>query len=142
MGRRHAEPVEVRRRDGVPEQFLWRSRLYVVRDVLEHWFESGRWWASGRAMALASGSDLARDSTLPADELTLAPIPASPKWAQRAWGEPAPDVGAPVVPASLDDAEQEFWRVEARAGSSSSSGVYDLSFDWSSGSWLLVEVHD
>ncbi len=138
MGRRHAEPVEVRRRDGVPEQFLWRSRLYVVRDVLEHWFESSRWWASERAMVLASGSDTGEA----VGGLTLTPMPASPRWAQRAWGEPAPDVGVSAVPVPLDDAEQEFWRVEARAGSGASPGVYDLSFDWSSGCWLLVEVHD
>lgn len=138
VGRRHAEPIEVRRRDDVPEQFLWRSRLYVVRDVLEHWFESGQWWASSAAMALAAGGEVARSEA----DLVLDPIPASPKWAQRAWGEPAPDVGASIGPASIDDGEQEFWRVEAGSGRSSSLGVYDLCFDWSRGSWKLVEVHD
>jgi hypothetical protein len=138
MGRRCAEPIEVRRRDDVPEQFLWRSRLYVIQDVLEHWLESGQWWSSTPAMALAAGSDAPSAST----ELTLAPIPASPKWAQRAWGEPAPDVGASVGPAATDDAEREFWRVEAGAGRSASRGVYDLCFDWSHGSWQLMEVHD
>ena len=153
MGRRHAEPIDVRRRDDVPAQFVWRSRLYVVADVLEHWFESGRWWASAPAMALGTGSDVAA-SGAPAAELVLAPIPASPKWAQRAWGEPAPDVGASMGPASVDDGEQEFWRVEAASGraaspvspvssvSAGSSGIYDLCFLWSQGSWQLVEVHD
>lgn len=138
MGRRHCEPIEVRRRDDAPEQFLWRSRLYVVRDVLEHWYEAGQWWASAPAMALAAGSDAQRSS----DELELTPIPASPKWAQRAWGEPAPDVGAAAGPASIDDGEREFWRVEAGAGRSASPGIYDLCFDWSRGSWQLMEVHD
>jgi Domain of unknown function (DUF6504) len=149
MGRRHAEPIDVRRRDDVPAQFVWRSRLYVVKEVLEHWFESGPWWAS--ALALSTGSD---EQASPADDLMLAPIPASPKWAQRAWGEPAPDVGASMGPASIDDGEQEFWRVEAAAGraassvssvssvSLGSSGIYDLCFLWSQGSWQLVEVHD
>jgi hypothetical protein len=113
MGRRLVESVEVRRRDGVPDQFLWRSRLYAVRDVLEHWFESGRWWSSERAKALASGSD----STGASDSPGFAPV-------------------------SLDDGEQEFWRVEAGPGRSASSGVYDLCFDWSKGSWQLMEVHD
>jgi hypothetical protein len=28
-----------------PTQFLWRGRLYLVRDVLAHWVELGAWWA-------------------------------------------------------------------------------------------------
>ncbi len=142
MGRRHAELIDVRRRDDVPAQFVWRSRLYVVKAVLEHWFESGHWWASAKALALGAGSDVAEGLRASADDLVLAPIPASPKWAQRAWGEPAPDVGASVGPSSIDDGEQEFWRVEAAAGRSASPGVYDLCFLWSIGSWQLVEVHD
>ena len=148
MGRRHAEPIDVRRRDDAPAQFVWRSRRYVVREVLEHWFESGQWWASAKALALGTGSDVADELRASADDLVLAPIPASPKWAQRAWGEPAPDVGAAIGPASIDDGEQEYWRVEAvvsgagRAGSPASPGIYDLCFLWSLGSWQLVEVHD
>lgn len=42
--RRYAEPVDVRRHDAVPQQFVWRGRLYLVRDVLAHWVEAGRWW--------------------------------------------------------------------------------------------------
>jgi hypothetical protein len=48
MTRLHADPVEVRTAaasDGpVPEQFLWRGRLYLVRDVLARWTASGPWW--------------------------------------------------------------------------------------------------
>jgi hypothetical protein len=115
MGRRHAEVIEVRHRDQVPEQFLWRSRLYVVREVLEHWSEAGRWWTSLPAMALAGGD--------------------APAAAIRAQA-------APAGPSSLDDGEREFWRVEAGAGRSAALGVYDLCFDWSNGTWQLVEVHD
>lgn len=32
---RYDEPVEVRRRDDAPEQFLWRGRLWQVRAVLD-----------------------------------------------------------------------------------------------------------
>src|SRR5690242_1596681 len=97
MSRRHADPIEVRSRDGVPEQFLWRSRLHVIRAVLEHWFESGQWWESARAMALTAGTDVPSQAPQrESGELLTAPIPASPKWAQHAWGEPAPDVGAAV----------------------------------------------
>jgi hypothetical protein len=123
MGRRLVESVEVRRRDGVPEQFLWRSRLYAVRDVLEHWFESGRWWSSERAMALAAGGD---SSGVPGTAGVSGLAGAS----------------GPPCPAFLDDREQEFWRVEAGPGRSASLGVYDLCFDWSKGSWQLMEVHD
>jgi Family of unknown function (DUF6504) len=118
MGRRHAELIDVRRRDDVPAQFVWRSRLYVVKDVLEHWFESGQWWASASAMALGTGSDA------------------------KPGGVRAGNVGTSMGPASIDDGEQEFWRVEAAAGQSASPGIYDLCFLWSFGSWQLVEVHD
>jgi hypothetical protein len=48
MSRRHADPVQVTHAstpDGPqPSQFLWRDRLYVVREVLGRWVESGGWW--------------------------------------------------------------------------------------------------
>ncbi len=143
MSRRHADVVEVRRRDDVPEQFLWRNRLYQVREVLGHWVEAGAWWRSAPSSAMIDGSDPQAGVTLPSsDDLALAPIPASPKWAQRAWGEPAPDVGASVGPMTVDDGEREFWRVEAGAGRVAQPGVYDLCFDWSANRWQLVQVMD
>jgi hypothetical protein len=27
-----------------PEQFLWRGRLWQVREVISHWMETGAWW--------------------------------------------------------------------------------------------------
>lgn len=27
-----------------PQQFLWRGRLWQVREVLAHWIETGAWW--------------------------------------------------------------------------------------------------
>jgi hypothetical protein len=150
MSRRHADAVEVRRRDEVPEQFLWRNRLYQVREVLGHWVESGAWWRSAPSSALIEGTDARAIGTAAAGDLALAPIPASPlvpisappRGAQRAWGEPAPDVGAAVGSMTLDDGEREFWRVEAGAGRSANSGVYDLCFDWSANRWQLVQVMD
>jgi hypothetical protein len=51
MTRLHADPVEVRTRPeasgSVPEQFLWRGRLYVVREVLARWTAAGSWWQQG-----------------------------------------------------------------------------------------------
>ena len=58
MVRRYQEPIEVRAGgadidpvdgiDSVPDRsptaFLWRGRLYVVRDVIGHWRERRAWW--------------------------------------------------------------------------------------------------
>jgi hypothetical protein len=139
MTRLYADPVEVSRRDDAPELFLWRGRLYQVRDVLAHWVEAGQWWRSTAATALTAGDQM---PSAQADDLVLAPIPSSPKWAQRAWGEPAPDVGASVGPAGVDDREREYWRVEASAGRTAGGGVYDLCLDWSRGGWTVARVLD
>jgi hypothetical protein len=32
------------REDDCPEQFLWRGRLWQVREVIAHWVETGAWW--------------------------------------------------------------------------------------------------
>ena len=95
-----AELVEVRRRDDVPEQFLWRGRLYLVRAVLAHWTQSGGWWRAD---------------------------PAGPG-------------------GSLEEGEQEWWRVEAGSGRlavlTAGTGVYDLCFTWSTGAWSLLRIQD
>jgi Family of unknown function (DUF6504) len=57
MTRLHADPVEVRRRDDAPEQFLWRGRLYLVRAVLARWTESGGWWRSDVTPVLGGSVD-------------------------------------------------------------------------------------
>ena len=64
MTRRYHEAVEVQSRRGgavgrdtthgdvgavcggapAPTAFLWRGRLYVVREVLDHWHERAAWW--------------------------------------------------------------------------------------------------
>jgi Family of unknown function (DUF6504) len=58
MVRRYEEPIEVRAGvgdidpggginsvpDRSPTAFLWRGRLYVVRDVIGHWRERRAWW--------------------------------------------------------------------------------------------------
>lgn len=38
-----AELSESLPQDG-PQQFLWRGRLWQVREILAHWAESGAWW--------------------------------------------------------------------------------------------------
>ncbi len=45
MNRVYGEPVEVQaRKDGRPIRFVWRSRLYTVAVILEHWVINREWW--------------------------------------------------------------------------------------------------
>lgn len=48
MVRRYEESIEVRAgvdvQDQSPSAFLWRGRLYIVRDVIAHWRERRPWW--------------------------------------------------------------------------------------------------
>jgi hypothetical protein len=146
MVRRYADTVEVRpaagaaAEDGTPSTFLWRGRLYVVREVLGHWRERRAWWTGAAARAVHGEGG----------EQQVA------AWAGgRAAG--APDLSGPNLPApglpALDrrdvalGLEREVWRVEASPGRSFGSGVYDLCRDLSStgahdGAWRLLRVAD
>ena len=53
MSRRYDDPVEVRRRDDDPAEFLWRGRFYAVREVLARWVETGAWWTRADSLPLA-----------------------------------------------------------------------------------------
>ena len=45
MSNVYGDPAEVRARDdGRPLRFVWRSRLYAVRAILEHWVIDRAWW--------------------------------------------------------------------------------------------------
>ena len=125
------DPVEVSLRPApagpVPEQFLWRGRLYVVLDVLARWTQSGGWWRGAAMTALTTGCE------------------APPVRRSVAGGQPAPAPGPPGS-AGIDDDEQQWWRVEAASGrasaSSAGAGVYDLCFSESAGRWSLARVLD
>ncbi len=59
--RRYDDPVEVRKgADEDPDQFLWRGRLWQVREVVAHWVETGAWWARSSG-AVAVDGDLLRE---------------------------------------------------------------------------------
>lgn len=96
-------------------QFIWRDRLYVVREVLAYWSESTQWWmpisaevrgavaASGGAGSMAKGSGSA----------------------------------GPSIPAV------QVWRVVAGIGRRHPSGaVVDLIRDPESGRWRLARTID
>ncbi len=46
MVRRYDEPIEVKAA-ATPQAFLWRGRLFVVREVLGRWQERRQWWRAG-----------------------------------------------------------------------------------------------
>lgn len=94
------EHVEVARRDGAPEQFLLRDRLYLVRTVLARWTEPGGWRWSGPGA------------------FTAAPGPAG-----AAHGV------AVINSIPVDLADRDLWRVEAAAGMSARLQVFDLCRD-------------
>jgi hypothetical protein len=112
-----SDPVEVHRRDDDPDQFLWRGRLYLVREVLDRWTHTGQWWRTAAVAALGSG------------EASLGPAPSES-----------------AAPVSWEDGEQLWWRVEADSGRqaalSAGRGVYDLCCDSGTGGWTLGRVLD
>jgi len=115
--RRYDDPVEVRRRDEDPAEFLWRGRFYAVREVLAHWVETGAWWQSPVA---ATAGSAALDSPAP---------------------EP-PALDPPALDPPALAAEREVWRVVATAGRARGAGVFELGFDWAAGSWVLLRALD
>ena len=71
MTRRYDDPVDVRRRDEDPAEFLWRGRHYAVREVLAHWVETGAWWRSP-AVTGAGSAAVSIDSLGSLDSSVLA----------------------------------------------------------------------
>ncbi|MBA3232456.1 MAG: hypothetical protein H0T17_00680 [Propionibacteriales bacterium] len=128
-----------------PEQFLWRGRLWVVRDVLAHWVETGAWWEQAGVAALlgirsGSGASSNPDSS---------EVSAAASVATNSGG------GSGAAVDGLQDArlgadllgERDVWRVEAgrgrlAPGSSLGAGVFDLAFDWVDARWRLVGCMD
>ncbi len=109
--RRYAESVEVRSASpegaGAPSAFLWRGRLYVVRDVLDHWRERRSWWSSPAALRVHGEGAPGVDGALALD--------AAPPVAAGARGQVA-DLAQ----------EREVWRVSASPGRIHPGGIYDL----------------
>jgi Domain of unknown function (DUF6504) len=70
--RRYDDPVEVRKglvgAVEAPEQFLWRGRLWKVRDVIAHWVETGPWWQSSGARAVVGTDEVFEAADGPVEE--------------------------------------------------------------------------
>jgi len=130
--RRYDDPVEVRKgADEDPDQFLWRGRLWQVREVVAHWVETGAWWArpQGATSGTAGGAGGAVGGPI---------------------GGAVRDAGGVAVDTDLLR-EREVWRVAAARGRVAAThspehdpgfGVFDLVFSWSEGSWQLVRAMD
>jgi hypothetical protein len=116
--RRYDDPVEVRKgADEDPDQFLWRGRLWQVREVVAHWVETGAWWA--RRPAERGATQGADDSGGGVDTDLLRE--------REVWRVTA----ARGRVAALQSPEHD-----------PGYGVFDLVFSWSEGSWQLVRALD
>jgi Family of unknown function (DUF6504) len=116
--RRFSDEVHVRsgavgEASDVPVQFVWRGRLYVVREVLSRWRERSAWWEHA-AVAAVHGEDAA-----------------------GAAGGTATAV-RPVL--EIGDLEREVFRVEAAVGRAGAVGVYDLARPAVPGTAAVSEV--
>ena len=103
MARRYGEPIDVRSDSarGAPRAFLWRGRVYLVREVLDHWWERQAWWTMPAASAVHGDQRSPRDAEA-AREATRSAL----------------------------NSEREIWRVEAARGRDAALGVFDLCHDY------------
>lgn len=139
MVRRYDDPVEVRPAGAdssggsEPASFLWRGRLYVVREVLGHWREHRAWWMAPAARAVHGEVE-----RVPEHSVGVGPVHRSSPGA----------LGGQTRSALAFGEEHEVWRVEASRGRAFGCGVYDLCRDLSAtapgavGGWRLLRVAD
>jgi hypothetical protein len=108
--------------DDAPVQFVWRGRLYLVREVLSRWRERSAWWEQS-AVAAVHGDDHLQELGGPGG-----------------GGGGAGTVTAVRRVLELGDLEREVWRVEAGIGRGRVLGVYDLARRVSPGTAAVSEV--
>jgi hypothetical protein len=123
-----------------PHQIVWRDRLYVVRDVLGHWVETGPWWRSVAALRV-HGTDPpvgspARTGPGPEAPAGLRDIPLHDP------PQDPPHDGDRAATVLDEGGDREVWRVEVAAGRQGSTAVLDVALDAADGRWRLVHAHD
>lgn len=129
--------------EGTPTSFLWRGRLYVVREVLAHWRERQAWWTAAAARAVhGEGDDGGLDEPGGFGDVGNERAQQG-EGARRQVALAQVRLLAPGTRVVLDQ-EHEVWRVEASAGRSFGTGVYDLSREGSESrsTWQLLRVTD
>lgn len=158
--RRYSEPIEVRaeRRvvvgpDGLadsfggadlrPQAFIWRARLYVVRQVLAHWSTRRAWWRDALDPAPGQPTGIAGASS----EQHVWRVEASPGQAFAVGvfdlehdPGPGPDLG--VSPGPDDGPEHGPEPSRDSAGAASGLGPVSASASASVSRWRLVRVAD
>ena len=127
MTRGYDDTVQVRTTQAdEPAQFLWRGRLYVVREVLGRWRERQAWWSRPRALAVHGVGESVAGGAV----------------GSLAIGSVEAQAGVGLADVNTD---REVWRVEASAGRMAGTGVYDLcraTVDPTDPTWLLLRVSD
>ena len=79
MNRVYGEPVKVSARpDGRPLRFVWRSRLYTVRAIFEHWVINREWWRADGEPGIQAGPEPGPGSGPGQPELELWRVEAAP----------------------------------------------------------------
>jgi hypothetical protein len=108
--------------DGVqiPDQFLWRGRLWRVRTVRSQWTETAAWWERG-VIGTGSADTLARIDAATVSEVCAAAVGVL----DAEWGP-----------------ERSVFRVEAGCGRQGQQQTFDLAHDPRSGRWQLERVTD
>ena len=143
MTRRYGDPVAVRPAEGAsgagpgsagfrPGVFLWRGRVYVVREVLGHWRERRAWWTGPAAQALHGDADGAGGAR------------SAGGAGGSAGGSTGGDSGGDSTATATLEVEREIWRVEASRGRVFGTGVFDLCREVPRGvdEWRLLHVSD
>jgi hypothetical protein len=141
MSRRYDDPVEVRRRDDEPAEFLWRDRLWVVRAVLARWVETGAWWQA----AVPAGAGIPGTTITPGAMGTGGTSTAMSIAMSIAMSGGTDGSSALALDSAALSVERELWRVEATRGRVHGTGVFDLCFDWSATAgtgWTLTRALD
>ena len=94
--------------------------------MLAHWVETGSWWQSADARAV-----IGSDDTGDVEDGARAPVTRPGDGPATCWGS-----------VSSGGSRRELgWRGR-RPATSRGGGVFDLSFDWSDGTWQLVGCLD
>lgn len=143
--RRYDDPVEVRKgmigdaRTGVegPAQFLWHGRLWVVREVVAHWVETGPWWSSAEARAVIGSEENSQNGQQGPTDL----LPEREVWRVEA-GPGMSGLGMSGLGMSGPGRAGRDGVAGIRSGQARGTGIFDLSFDWAEGCWQLVGCLD
>ncbi len=117
--RTYDEPICVLFSDR-PQQFIWRDRLLLVKEIQARWSRSTAWWESPRVSA--ARGDVATTGSFTDEAAT-------------------PNATSRIDPAGTDLLEEmEVWRVEA--GNGMQRGVYELARSVGRDDWVLQAVCD